>query len=150
MVQDDQQRVQSFDTVYTVGKHHGAPRILKQEVIEVEVLLIFLTVDLCLSQCLHSRLLPGEVNDFRLGLNSHLLHKNFQFGPLFQVLLLLLLKEAGGQAVDHCQGGREHKCLPCWIELCGVKHLQQILQLDEVSSFHHAVGFINNQTPGSK
>lgn len=103
-VQDNQQGVQSLDTVYTVGKDHGAARILEQEVIKVEVLVLLLTVDLCLHQGLNSRLLSGEVNDFGFGLDPHSLHENFQLGPLVQILLLFL-QEAGGQAASHGQCG---------------------------------------------
>lgn len=146
-VQDNQQGVQSLDTVYTVGKHHGAARVLEQEVIKVEVLLLLLTVDSCLSQGLHSCLLPGQVNDFGFGPDPHFLHENFQLAPLVQILLLLLLQDASGQAASHGQCGREHECLPRGIKVCGVQHFQQTLQLCKVASLYHAVCFINDQAP---
>lgn len=145
-VQDNHQGIQSLDTVYTVGKHHGATRILEQEVIKVEVLILLLTVDSCLSQGLHSCLLPGQVNDFGFGLDPHFLHEKFQSAPLVQILLLLLQK-AGGQAVNHGQSGREHKCLPCWIEMHGGQHLQQTLKLCKVASLYHSICFIDDQAP---
>lgn len=146
-VQDNQQRVQSLDTIYAVSKHHGAARILEQEVIKVEVHVLLLTVDPCLSQGLRGRLLPGQVNDFGFGLDPHFLHENFQLAPLVQILLPLLLQEAGGQAVSHGQRGREHEGLPRGIEVHGVQHLQQTLQLRKVASLYHAICFVNDQAP---
>lgn len=143
-VQNNQHGVQSLDTVYTVGKHHGAARILKQEVIKVKVLLLLLTVDSCLSQCLHSCLLPCQIEDFGFGLDPHFLHEDFQPAPLVQILLLLL-QEASGQAASHGQCGWEHKRLPRGIEVHGVQHLQQTLQLCKVASLYHAIRFINDQ-----
>lgn len=145
-VQDDQQGVESLDAVYAVGKHHGAPRVLEQEVIKVEILLLLLTVDTRLSQRLRCRLLPGEVDDFGFGFDPHFLHENLQLAPLVQILLLLL-QEAGGQAVGHCQGGGEHKRLPRGIKVNSVEHLQQTLQLCKVASFYHAIGFVDDQAP---
>lgn len=145
-IHDHQQTVESLDAFDAVGEHHGAPRILEQEVIKVEVLLVLLTVDVCFGQRLHCGLLPGEVDDFGLGLYSHLLHEGFQIGPGLQ--FLLLLQEAAGQTVSHCQSGGEHKHLSLRIKVCRVQHLQQTLQLSEVAFFHHSVSFINYQTPG--
>lgn len=145
-VQDHQQGVQSLDTVYTVSEHHGAARILEQKVIKVKVLVLLLTMDSGLSQGLHSRLLPGQVNDFGFGLDPHFLHENFQLVPLVQILLLLL-QEAGGQAVSHGQRGGEHKGLPCGVKVHGVEHLQQVLQLCKVASLDHAICFIYDQAP---
>lgn len=149
-VQDDQQGVQSLDTVYTVGKHHGAARILEQKVIKEEVLFFFLTMDSGLSQGLHSCLLPGQVNDFWFGLDSHFLHENFQLVPLVQILPLLLLQEADGHAASHGQCSREHKGLPLGIKVHSVEHLQNTLQLSKVAFLHHAIGFINYQAPVGK
>lgn len=146
-VHDNQQRVQSLDTVYAVGKYHGAAGILEQKVIQVEVLLFLLTKDSGLSQGLHSCLLPGQVNDFGFGPDPHFLHENFQLAPLVQMLPLLLLQKAGGQAAIHGQCGREHERLPLGIELNGVQHLQKTPQLRKVASLHHAIGFIDDQAP---
>lgn len=147
-VHDNQQGVEPLDAVYAVGEHHGAPRVLEQEVIEVEVLLVLLTVDLCLGQGLHSCLLPGQVNDFGFGPHTDSLHENVQPASLLHVpLLLILLQDARGQAVGHGQGGREHKDLPRGIEVHGVQHLQQALQLCKVAPFHHTIGFINDEAP---
>lgn len=120
--QDLQQGGEPLDALDAVCKHHGAGRVLKQEVIKVEVLVVLLTVDQCFSQCLHRGLLPGEVDDFGLGLHPQLIHENFQFAPVVQ--LLPLLQEAAGQTVSHRQSGREHKGLSRGVEVCSVQHFQ--------------------------
>lgn len=148
-VQDNQESVEPLDAVDAVSEHHGATRILKQEVVQVEVLLILLTMYLRLSQALHGGLLPREVDDLRFGLNPHLLHQDFQFAPVLQ-LFLLLLQDAAGQTVHHGQSGGEHKRLSGGVEVGGVEHLQEALQLCKVTLFYHAVGFINNQTSAAQ
>lgn len=149
-VQNDQKSTEPLDAVDAVSEHHCATGILKQEVVQVEVLLILLTMDLRFSQGLHGRLLPGEVEDFRFGLNPHLLHQDFQFAPVVQLPLLLLLQDTAGQAMNHRQSGRKHECLSGGVEVCGVEHLQEVLQLCEVTSLYHAVSFVNDQTPAAQ
>lgn len=146
-VQDNQQGVEPLDAVNAVGKHHGAAGVLEEEVVEVEVLLLLLTLDFGLRQGLGGRLLPRQVNDFGLGLDAHFLHEGFQPVPLVQILPL---EEAGGKAASHGQRGREHKGLPRRVEVRAVQHLQQTLQFGKVAPLNHAICFINDQAPGKQ
>lgn len=57
--------VSPSDTVDGVAKDEGSSRMLLQEVVEVEVLLLDGAVDAGFGQSLGSADLPGYVNDFR-------------------------------------------------------------------------------------
>ena len=146
-VQDDQQAVEPLDAVNAVGEHHGSAGVLQQEVVEVEVLVVLVAVDLGLYQRLHRRFLPGQIDDLRLGLDPHFVHEDLQLAPGVQPPLLL--QEPRGHAGGHGQGGREHKHLPFGVEVGGAQHLQDALQLSEVSALYHAIGFIDHKAPAA-
>lgn len=145
-LQDGEKGGQPLDAVDAVGEDHGAARVLQQEVVEVEVLVVGGAVDSAFGQRLHGGLLPAQIDDLGLGLHAHLLHEALQLALLIHPLEVLLVQEAAGRLVDEGQRGREHKRLPLGVVVRLVEHLEQLAQLGVVTFLHHSVGFIDDET----
>lgn len=98
-VQDLEEPREAFDAGDAVGKHQAAAWVLHEEIVEIQVFLICLTVDLGLCQGLHCTLIPREVNNFWLAPQANLLHEKVKFGGFIYFLHMLLMKDSSRSLV---------------------------------------------------
>lgn len=122
-VQGFQEPRQAFDAGDTVGEHQGAAWMLHQEVVQIQVFLVILTMDLALCQRLYRGLISCEVNDLGLAPHANLLHKEVKLGSFVNFLSVLLVEDSSGSLMYQGQCGRKHKSLSLWVVLGITEHL---------------------------
>lgn len=116
-VQDLEESREAFDAGDTVGKHQAAAWVLHEEIVEIQVFLICLTVDLGLCQRFHCTLIPCEVNDLWFAPHANLLHEKVKFGGFIYFLHVLLMKDSSRSLVYQGQCGRKNKSLSIGVVL---------------------------------